>query len=242
MINIKVKLENNLWTNALDYQIEAFIEFKINKYNDYIYDKNNIKFTLSRIGDKLHGPIYLIRENNSAMPICDWNNVKIFINISNIVNWYNTENFLTEAYFDFIYSNQSIGNYNCNEIGSYIISRNTNNSIYYEIDNGQNNKIRISDNCYARAGYLGFYHRMTNFIDIDMSIKKLYLTLPSNLIINYTENVDKFCIICNNIEQNIKFLSCHHTLTCSECYKQLKNPTECPICKQVIKEIIKFEK
>jgi len=241
MTNIKVKLENNLWTDALSYQKEAFLQFKRNRYNDYIYEQDDIKFKLSRINDRLHGSIYLIREDESMMPIVDWDDVKVFITNTDIVNWYDPQEYIKEAYFDFIYSDKQIGYYYLSN-KSFIITRNTNNSIYYEYNDGNNNKIRISDNCYARSGYLGFYHRMTSFIDFEIFSPKPInqLLLPSDLIIKNTDNSDKFCVICNDIEQNIKFIPCNHTSTCSNCYTKLKKTHECPICKQTINQIVKY--
>jgi len=241
MTNIKVRLQNNIWTNALPYQEKAFLEFKRNRYNDYFYNQGDIKFRLSRINDKLYGPIYLIREDNTMMPIIDWNDVKIFIRVNNILNWYEAEQYLKEAYFDYIYSNQEIGYYHLLN-RSFIIARNTNNSIYYKYNDGNNNQVRICDNSYARAGYLGFYHRMTSFVDFEVSSLNyiIQLKLPLDLIIKKSDDCDRFCVICNEFEQNIKFLPCNHTSTCSKCYVKLIKHHECPICKQTINQIVKY--
>ena len=55
----------------------------------------------------------------------------------------------------------------------------------------------------------------------------------------HTDNEEIQCCICYDIKQNIKFIPCNHTHTCSECYKSLSKK-ECPICKKYIFNIIKI--
>jgi hypothetical protein len=78
-------------------------------------------------------------------------------------------------------------------------------------------------------------------IQIPIGISKDQLALPDDLdIIEEIENVDIMCVICNEIRQNIIFKPCNHENICSLCYVQLAKKRECPICKQYISYIEKF--
>lgn len=68
---------------------------------------------------------------------------------------------------------------------------------------------------------------------------KIQLTIPSRVTIKETTNEDHQCVICYNNAQNIKFVPCGHTHTCSECYINLTE-NECPFCRQDIYEIGRY--
>jgi hypothetical protein len=60
--------------------VSRFNEISLNAICNYIgFDFKIVNFKLSRINDILHGSIYLIREDESMMPIADWDDVKVFI-------------------------------------------------------------------------------------------------------------------------------------------------------------------
>ena len=186
--NIKIKIESGIWVPAHYSQIEAFKKFKNigNSSGETKYENNNgIKFTINRIGDKFHGGIYLTHENGQQYPIADWNDVKVFLLDQTPVNWYNARNYQQWAYFDFIYNNDPIRKYKTKGTSGFenhieipingipinivfSISRNDNNTIFYERNDIRRTRIRISDNQSARTGYYWYYRRMTD--DIGMII------------------------------------------------------------------------
>lgn len=232
MSNIKIYI-NSEWINARDYQINAYNEYKNRcKYSEqiFIYNNNDIKFTIQRQDNNPYNPLYLIREDNSRSPIIDFNDIKHFID----GNWSIINNNLKDAYIDYIYDNQEIKYYH-----NFSISRNTNRSIYYKLINSDY-QIRISDNGPTRINYQGYYNRLT--MDVGLIVDVIpniinYLEMPPNIIIEYTDNNDIMCTICNEIKQNIRFIPCNHTNTCSKCYHKLTKPFECPLCKSIIQEI-----
>ena len=65
-----------------------------------------------------------------------------------------TAKFVEEINFNIFSSNSNI---------LFLISRNDNNTIYYQKDDCYQTQIRISDNHAARLGFLGFYKRVTDF-------------------------------------------------------------------------------
>lgn len=230
--NIKIKLENNLWVATRPYQYNAFKEFKkINRHRQipYIYNNNDIKFSIQRINNDNHGGIILIKESGSISPIADWDNVKVFLinnrNENNELlptNWYNAYNYQTWAYFDYIYNR-----YECNDI-TYVsigtqfettlsiiilpenlnlesniiftISKNDNDTISYQKYN-DNIKIRISDNDYSRNGYLGFYRRITS--DVGLILNTEPISHPKLCI-------PKNIIICTTNDENKMCIVCNN--------------------------------
>ena len=150
--NVKVRLDDGNWYNAYPYQIDGLQEF-LHYEEDVNYEKNGYKYKIVRLEDR---GIYLIRENGSKMPICDWNNVKIFVinGNSDLTDWKNVNENITEDYYNLIY-------YGLDEIDNMshrifrtddkIMCQTKNDSIIY----------RISDNHLERDSYLGFYRRIT---------------------------------------------------------------------------------
>jgi hypothetical protein len=57
--------------------------------------------------------------------------------------------------------------------------------------------------------------------------------------IEKTNDEQIICNVCLENKQNIKFESCGHTDTCSECYSKLKQNT-CPICRVEISHLIEI--
>jgi len=260
-MDIKIRI-NNKWILPNNYQIEAFIKFKNNENHfqgerEHNFNYNGINYSIKRLGDQYYGGIHIIN-NDINIPIADWNDVKVFL-LDNVVNWYDARNYQKWCYFNFIYNNDIKRSYKSKDtlgfndhieipidyLEPYIIfsiSRNDNGTIYYEKNDISRTKIRISDNNQARLGYLGYYHRMTDFSPMDFMVidsvsSSSKLKLPNNILIKKTNNEELMCIICNDNEQNIRFLNCKHTNVCSECFKQLTKSNECPICKQPISNI-----
>jgi len=268
-VDIKIKLPNNEWVPARNYQTEAFLNFKRDSSNGICaYDYNNghgVTFTIKRTGDEHHGGIHIIRDDGTTLPIADFDDVKVFILDYAVVGWYGTRNYQTWAYYDFIYGTDHVRKYKSR--GTYghnghveipinglqpgiifLMSRNDNGTIFYERNDAMRTKVRISDNEHARRGYFAFYRRMTddfgpivihNNVNVQNTINA-HLLIPSDVQVSVTLNENDMCVICNNNTQNIQFLPCNHTHTCSQCYVQLTKPLECPICKQHISSIVKY--
>ena len=126
------------------------------------------------------------------------------------------------------------------------ISRNDNNSVYFERNDVGGSRVRICDNEYARAGYLGFYTRIT----MDPGI--VVMTPPSASHVAHsssllstahihepaeTDDEEYQCILCFKNRVNARFSPCEHTVCCSSCYsKMAKN--QCPVCRAEITQIM----
>jgi hypothetical protein len=267
--NIKIFLGKE-WFIARDYQIEAYTLFEQNNtpYNNntpYEYNKDGIKFTIKRCGDKFHGPTYMIKEDGTRIPIFDFKDVKVFLLDMNQVNWYSAHDYQIFAYINFLYSElescgfkslgtEGLDNYTEIPIDSlqagiiFRMSRNDNGTIFYEKNDTNRTRVRISDNEEARRGYLAYYHRMTAPIHMTVvpinnssSASNVLLDIPSNVVVTKTLDDELMCSICNDNKQNIKFVPCGHTYTCSECYQQLVKKYECPVCKQIITQLVKYD-
>jgi hypothetical protein len=134
----------------------------------------------------------------------------------------------------------------------FSMSRNENNSVYYERNDHESTRVRICDNEYARAGFLGFFTRIT----MDVGI---IITPPPSHPHPLSANADSAsgasvgchglmppiiktiveeeqCILCYENKKNTKFLPCGHTIACYHCTQQLVK-SECPVCKTNITNI-----
>ena len=71
----------------------------------------------------------------------------------------------------------------------FSISRNDNNSVYYERNDGNRARVRICDNNSARIGYRGYYARMTSDIDFVFGgiVSVAGLELPQSLVLEETD-------------------------------------------------------
>ena len=270
MNDIKIKI-NGLWENARDYQQYAFNKFieqesrALSQLNIYEYDRNGITFKIQRIieGEEdyrninAYGAIYLIKEDETKIPIIDFNDIKVFlteIHVDQGSNWHYARNYQKWAFIDYLYDNQFRKKYkskhtpgrgveiqldNLQPYIKFFMSKNSNNSIYYERDNTSRVRIRICNSEYARRGYQGYYNRMTAPIGISFvaPITSLLPELPTGIIEVTTGVEEDQCCICYDIKQNIIFLPCKHIHTCSKCFKHI-NKNICSICKQ---QIVKIE-
>ena len=201
-----------------------------------------------------------IDTGNQKIPICDWNNVKVFLIDREPVDWHNSRDYQTWAYYDFMYDNKvkktyisrgsiltadavviNIDNLQPNIIFSLL--RNSNNSVDLEKNDVNRTRVRICDNEWSRLGYRGFYNRMTmdpGMIIISPDINnnianKIYI--PENIALIEIDNNDEQCIMCCKYKKNIKFQPCNHIISCVECCKKMVN-SKCPICKNDIISVI----
>jgi hypothetical protein len=124
------------------------------------------------------------------------------------------------------------------------ISRNDNNSVYYERNDTSNSRVRICDNEYARNGYLGFFTRLT--MDPGMFVIPIVSSATHDSKIISTSHISapeetndesKQCILCCKYKVNAKFSPCQHTICCSICYSKL-TVKNCPICRADILRVM----
>ena len=209
-----------------------------------------------------------------AIPIMDMYDVSVFIVDNPAMgraNWLPARSYQAWAYRDFVYdrhrsikkSYMSRGTFHisndhdvlANQIVTihvdniapnivFNISRNDNNSVYFERNDEFRTRVRICDNEYARSGYLGFYTRLTmdpGIIVIPPHIEAAAASalLSTSHLPNPEETDDEQhqCILCFKYRINAKFSPCEHQVCCSFCYsKMAKN--ECPVCRAEITRIM----
>jgi hypothetical protein len=125
--------------------------------------------------------------------------------------------------------------------------------VYYERNDAHGTRVRICDHEGARAGFRGFYTRITMDPGVIVTPPQtqqpiqliqpvpsytascsIPLQLPP-LISTVKTNVEEDqCILCYENAKNLTFGPCAHNIACSECYGKLIKPRECPVCKQAI--------
>ena len=123
------------------------------------------------------------------------------------------------------------------------LSRNDNHSVYFERNDYSASRTRICDNEYTRAGYLGFYTRITMdpgmiVIPPPQSASAASLLSVAHLAdLEETADEEHQCIMCFKYRVNARFSPCEHKISCSACYsKMTKN--ECPVCRAVITRVM----
>ncbi len=129
------------------------------------------------------------------------------------------------------------------------ISRNENNSVYFERNDEFRTRVRICDNEYARAGYLGFYTRLT--MDPGMVVmpppvgvgagagagaspllSTAHLSDPEE-----TDDEEHQCILCFRFRVNARFSPCEHQVCCAACYSKMAKNV-CPVCRADITRVM----
>ena len=210
--------------------------------------------------------------------IMDCADVRVFLQDAEPVNWYPARNYQMWAFRDFIYdparperkfyaskysshlffqrgsTNRNVTDIDLDGLPPNIIfsiSRNENGSVYYERNDAHGTRVRICDHEGARAGFRGFYTRIT--MDPGIIVTPPQQPMPSYtassavplqlppLISAVKTNVDEDqCIMCYENAKNLRFSPCAHSIVCSECYLRLMKPRECPVCKQVIESLNHF--
>jgi len=133
----------------------------------------------------------------------------------------------------------------------FSISRNENGSVYYERNDAHGTRVRICDHEGARAGFRGFYARITMDSGTIVTPPQQHplpliqpipsytasavpLQLPPLISAVKTTVEEDQCILCYENAKNLTFGPCAHNIACSECYVKLMKPRECPVCKQPI--------
>jgi hypothetical protein len=199
----------------------------------------------------------------------------------NGAGWINARNYQAWAYADFIYDHAvrkcymskystylafpagfdraNVVTIDVDDISPNIIfsvSRNENNSVYYERNDNRGSRVRICDNEYARVGFLGFFTRIT--MDVGMIIEpprnggnganvinnnnnttynNLFCEVDAPPLIETSVEADQ-CILCYEYVKNTRLSPCNHVISCYRCILKLSKP-ECPVCKAHINSISK---
>ena len=212
-------------------------------------------------------------DTGDVHPIMDCADVRVFLQDADPVNWYPARNYQMWAFRDFIYdsarperkfyaskysshlffqrgsSNRNVTDIDIDGLPPNIIfsiSRNENGSVYYERNDAHGTRVRICDHEGARAGFRGFYTRIT--MDPGMIVTQapapsytassgVPLQLPPLIHAQKTNVEEDQCILCYENAKNLTFSPCAHTIACSECYSRLIKPRECPVCKQAISSL-----
>lgn len=276
------------WIPAPPDWVEAYIQYKsrpvygpdvpFNYNNQFlVYRQDNNCYMPTRIQDSGTGDTYAIM---------DCADVKVFLQDMDPVNWYPARNYQMWAFRDFMYDTaRPLRKYYASKYSSHLffqrgssaqtvtyididglppniifsISRNDNGSVYYERNDATATRVRICDHESARAGFRGYYARMTMDPGIIVSPPTSAvsppipipvpsytvssanpLPLPFNIVLEKTNIEEDQCIMCYDNKKNIKFAPCNHNVVCSECYPRLIKPHECPVCKQVITSLLPF--
>jgi len=200
----------------------------------------------------------------------------------NGAGWVKARNYQTWAYVNFIYDDTRVRKCYASQYSTYLafpagfdtpnivtigvpglapniifsISRNDNNSVYYEKNDASHTRVRICDNEYARAGFLGFYTRIT--MDVGMIITpppplaaaaaaashSHTISSPGSALVlacigdkppmvDLTDNEEHQCIMCYENKKNVQFYPCNHAISCYRCMQQMTK-CECPVCKSAI--------
>jgi hypothetical protein len=127
------------------------------------------------------------------------------------------------------------------------ISRNENNSVFFERNDEFRTRTRICDNQYARAGYLGFYTRLTmdpGIVVIPPPVGGWGAVAASPLLSTAhlpdpeeTDDEEHQCILCFKYRINAKFSPCEHQVCCSVCYSKMAKNV-CPVCRADITRVM----
>jgi len=254
---------NNVWVYANPEYCQAFRNYKNRPLYHREEPVSTGTLTVYRTDNDPYLPTY-IRDGNgddAIYPIVDFEDVCVFLVDANPTDWYPGRNYQIWAYYDFMYDNKPRKTY-ASKYSSYLaypantraldvveididglppnivfsISRNDNNSVYYERNDGSGARVRICDNITARNGYRGYYTRMTS--DIDFVIGGIVaiegLEIPQSVTLEQTDVEDDQCIMCYSNKKNLRFLPCAHLIMCSACYNKLQKKKECPVCKGCI--------
>ena len=238
--------------------------------------RNNLANNIT-ISQAIHDTM---EHTGKAIPIMDMNDVSVFIVDNpgmGRANWLLARSYQAWAYRDFVYDHHKSVKKSYMSRGTFYlsnddhiltnqivtmqvdniapnivfnISRNDNNSVYFERNDEYRTRVRICDNEYARSGYLGFYTRLTmdpGIIVIPPPLAQQngggggggasllstsHLPAPEE-----TDDEQHQCILCFKYRINAKFSPCEHKVCCSSCYSKMSK-NECPVCRAEITRIM----
>ena len=273
------------WVPAPPEWAAAYLQYKDRPmYSQEVPFNYNNRFLVYRQENNHYMPTRIqCSDTGDVHPILDCADVRVFLQDANPVNWYPARNYQMWAFRDFIYdparperkfyaskysshlffqrgsSNRTVVTIDLDGLPPNIIfsmSRNENGSVYYERNDAHGTRVRICDHEGARAGFRGFYTRMTMDPGIIVTPPQqqqqqqqvqsqspvpsytassaIPLQLPPGLVAQKTNVEEDQCILCYDNAKNLTFSPCAHAVMCSECYVQQIKPRECPVCRQGI--------
>ena len=265
------------WVPAPPDFAAAYMQYKARPvYSPEVPSNYENRFLVYRVENNCYMPTRIQRsDTGGTYAIMDCADVKVFLQDAETVNWYPARNYQMWAFRDFIYdparperkfyaskysshlffqrgsTNRNVTDIDLDGLPPNIIfsiSRNENGSVYYERNDAHGTRVRICDHEGARAGFRGFYTRIT--MDPGIIVTPPQQPMPSYtascsiplqlppLISAVKTNVEEDqCILCYENAKNLRFSPCAHTIACSECYVKLMKPRECPVCKQSISSL-----
>jgi len=273
------------WLPAPPEWAAAYLHYKFRPaYSPEAPSTYNNRFLVYREENNCYMPSRIqCLETGDVHAIMDCADVKVFLQDADPVDWYPARNYQMWAFRDFIYdparpvrkfyaskysshlffqrgsTNRNVTDIDLDGLPPNIIfsiSRNENGSVYYERNDAHGTRVRICDHEGARAGFRGFYNRITmdpGIIVVPQTQQTIQLNqpmpsytassavplqLPPLISAHKTSVEEDQCIMCYENAKNLTFGPCAHTIACSECYVRLMKPRECPVCKQAIESLI----
>lgn len=267
------------WLPAPPDWAEAYQQYKARPvYGAEVPFNHNNQYLVYREENNHYMPTRIQRsDTGDTYAIMDCADVKVFLQDAEPVNWYPARNYQMWAFRDFIYDvARPVRKYYASKHSSHLffqrgsstqtvvdididglppniifsISRNENGSVYYERNDAHGTRVRMCDHEGARAGFRGFYTRIT--MDPGMIVtpppqpipsytvsSAIPLPLPPGCSVAVKTNVEEDqCMMCYENKKNIAFAPCAHAIACSECYVKFMKPRECPVCKQAIASLV----
>lgn len=178
------------WVPAPPDFAAAYMQYKARPaYSPEVPSNYENRFLVYRVENNCYMPTRIQRsDTGDTYAIMDCADVKVFLQDAETVNWYPARNYQMWAFRDFIYdparperkfyaskysshlffqrgsSNRTVTDIDIDGLSPNIIfsiSRNENGSVYYERNDAQGTRVRICDHEGARAGFRGFYNRIT---------------------------------------------------------------------------------
>ena len=268
------------WVPAPPDWTAAYLHYKARPaYSQELPSNYNNRFLVYREENNHYLPTRIqCSDTGDVHAIMDCADVRVFLQDADPVNWYPARNYQMWAFRDFIYdparperkfyasrysshlffqrgsSNRTVVTIDLDGLPPNIIfsmSRNENGSVYYERNDAHGTRVRICDHEGARAGFRGFYTRLTMDPGIIVTPPQqqqqqqqqapsytvssaVPLQLPPGLVAQKTNVEEDQCILCYDNAKNLTFSPCAHAVMCSECYIQQIKPRECPVCRQGI--------
>ena len=289
-IRIQQQIDGTMqWVPAPAEWAAAYMQYKSRPaYSPEVPSNYENRFLVYRVENDCYMPTRIQRsDTGDTYAIMDCADVKVFLQDADPVNWYPARNYQMWAFRDFIYdSARPVRKFYASKYSSHLffqrgssaqtvtdididglppniifsISRNDNGSVYYERNDARGTRVRICDHEGARAGFRGFYNRITMDPGIvitppSQSTHLIQPIQPTQPMPSYTTSStiplqwppgistvqtsveEEQCILCYENAKNLTFGPCGHTVVCSECYIRLMKPRECPVCKQAIETL-----
>lgn len=271
------------WLPAPPDWAEAYMQYKARPiYGAEVPFNFNNHYLVYREDNNCYMPTRIQRsDTGDTHAIMDCADVKVFLQDAEPVSWYTARNYQMWAFRDFIYDvARPVRKYYASKYSSHLffqrgsstqtvvdididglppniifsISRNENGSVYYERNDAHGTRVRMCDHEGARAGFRGFYARITMDPGIIVTPPPLPiqltppshtaassavpLPLPPGCSVVKTNVEEDQCMMCYENKKNLAFGPCAHDIVCSECYVKLTKPRECPVCKQAIASLV----